>query len=458
MVNKELTEALMYYYDHPYEFVCDLILDSANTKNYPSKQQERFLKALVTSKKTRFSIKSGHGTGKTAMLSWVIIWFMTTRPYCRIPCTAPTQPQLYDILWSEVAKWIKRIKDPRLKNSFEWTATHISNKWEKETWFAVARSSNKPENMQGFHGDNLLFIIDEASGVEQNIFEVINGALSTEGALCIMTGNPTQLSGTFYDSHTKSKEYWETFTFSCLDSERVSQEYIDMMANDYGEDSNVYKIRVLGEFPVEEDDTIIPYSWAEQASNNEFDVEDRNADVHIGVDVARYGDDKTEICVRQENKVINWKTYSKKSTMETVGNIMLIVKEYDNNDVYINVDDTGVGGGVTDRLEELMGDNPNVTINGVNNGSKPYDEEAFRNRGAELWWNLRLKIRDIQIPKNDRLVAQLATRKYKLLSNGKIELEKKDDMKKRGLKSPDKADALTLAFIDEEEESGGLYI
>lgn len=452
-MNKQLIEAMSFYGDHPYEFVCDAILDSSRTNTYPDKNQELILKSLSNNKR-RKAIKSGHGVGKTALLSWIIIWFMFTRPYCRIPCTAPTQAQLFDILWAEINKWINKMPDKRLSSLLEVTSTHVYNRLNPETWFAVAKTSNKPENMQGFHAEEILFVIDEASGVKSEIFEVISGALSTEGAMCIMTGNPTQISGTFYDAFHKNRDTWDTFTVSCINSDRVSRDYIETMKKDYGEDSNIFRVRVLGEFPIAQDDTLIPLSWAEQAAMNEFEKPSERASIHIGCDVARYGDDSTEIYVRMENTIVSSNTYRKQSTMETVGNIMLLINKYDDRLIYVNVDDTGVGGGVTDRLVELCSNNKFVTINPVNNGSSS-NSKYLKNKGTEVWYNMKLRIRDISIPNDEQLIAQLTTRKYKIGSNGLIELESKDKMKERGLKSPDKADALALCLIDPNVDSDG---
>jgi len=387
-------------------------------------------------------------THNTALEAWVVLWFMSTRPHCRIPCTAPTQPQLFDVLWSEIAKWHNHMPDKRLSSLFEWTQTHFTNRRAQETWFAVARSSSKGENMQGFHADELMFIIDEASGVNQEIMEVVQGALTNEGAYCIMFGNPTQLQGTFYDAFHKDRTFWKTFTFSCLESNNVSPEYIERMKKKYGEDSNIYKVRVLGEFPTEEEDTIIALPWAEASAQRTITLTDeqKREPIYIGCDVARFGNDKTIIVVRQGPKVISMKEYLRQSTMETTGYIMLEIKKYPHLDVIINVDDTGVGGGVTDRLNEMNVDERKVFINGINNGSRADLEGQFVNMGCELWWNMRDNIREWDIPNDEELIAQLSTRRFKMASNGKIQIERKDDMRKRDLDSPDKADALSLAF------------
>jgi phage terminase large subunit len=437
-----LTEAIAYYFDHPYEFVVDIVGVT------PTPQQSAVLQALPHHK--TIAVKSGHGIGKTSLESWIIMWFMFTRPYCKIPCTAPTQHQLYDVLWSELSKWIGKSK---IAGFFEWTQTHVYNKQDPHNWFAVARSSNKAENMQGFHADELLFIIDEGSGVPQDMMEVIEGALTNEGAYCFMAGNPTQLSGTFYNAFHKDKAHWTTFSFSCLDSPLVTPAYVARMTAKYGAGSDIYKVRVLGEFPDVADDTIVKFSDVEQAIVNQA-TPDPSEPVHLGIDVARYGNDKTVIVVRQGLSVLKLSTYAKKSTMETVGYAMLELKAHPRaSSCHVWVDDSGVGGGVTDRLRELTDDDPRIFITGVNNGASSSKPEDYANLGAELWYNMAQSISGWDIPDDEELVGQLTTRKYFMTSRGQIALEPKDAMKTRGLDSPDKADALSLAFCRETKVS-----
>lgn len=447
-----LKDAISYYYDHLDAFVEDIILQSKKTGVYPTKQQYSVLKELPS--KRHITVKSGHGTGKTALEAWIILWFMATRPHCRIPCTAPTQPQLYDVLWTELKKW----QDSSLiKSMFEHTRTHLFNKNNPHTWFAVARSSNKPENMQGFHADHLLFVIDEASGVAQEIMEAVQGALTNENAYSVMFGNPTQLSGTFYDSFHKDRASWTQFTFNSEESENVHPDYIDRMTRKYGKESNIYRVRVLGEFPKSEDDTVISLSDVEKAVVN--DVQDNEQlPVYIGCDVARFGNDKTVIVVRRGNKVLSLQDKYQLSTMDTCGYLMMEINKYliKSPQIFVNIDDSGVGGGVVDRMRELTQSMPTVIINGINNGSTAEASDKYVNRGTELWFNIRENIRLWQIPNDEELIAQLSTRRYGF-TNAKLMLERKDDMKKRGLDSPDKADALALAFAN-TVESGAVIV
>ena len=186
----DLAKALDFYYDHPIEFVEDVL------HAIPDKWQCAVLQDVAI--KSKISVRSGQGVGKTALESWVCIWFLTCRPYAKVIATAPTMQQLYDVLWAEVAKWLN---NSLVKNMLKWTKTKIYMIGDEERWFATAKTATKPENMQGFHEDHMLIIVDEASGVADPIMEAILGTLSGEDNKLLMCGNPNRLEGVFYDSH-----------------------------------------------------------------------------------------------------------------------------------------------------------------------------------------------------------------------------------------------------------------
>ena len=254
------SDAVLFYADHPVEFVEDII----GAK--PDEEQANILRSLAENPMT--AVRSGHGIGKSAVQAWAIIWFICTRPYPKIPCTAPTQHQLYDILWAEVSKWLR--SNPALQREITWTQERVYMTGAKEEWFAVARTSNTPDALQGFHSENLLFIIDEASGVDDKVFEPVLGALSTEGARLLMCGNPTQLQGFFYDAFHKNRAEYHTIHVDDRNSPRVSQEYIDRIRTMYGEDSDVFRVRVAGDFPKSEKDVFIPLSMVEKSINTDW--------------------------------------------------------------------------------------------------------------------------------------------------------------------------------------------
>lgn len=450
------SEAILYYADHPVEFVEDVI----GAK--PDEQQAKILRSLAVNQMT--SIRSGHGVGKSTVEAWAVIWFMTTRPFPKIPCTAPTQHQLFDILWAEVSKWLRHNK--ALANELVWTKEKVYMKGHPEEWFAVARTASVPDALQGFHAEDVLYIIDEASGVSDVIFEPVLGSLSTPGAKLLMCGNPTQLSGFFYESHTKNRKSYATFHIDGRNSSRVSQDFVQTIINMYGEDSDVFRVRVAGEFPLQEDDIFIPLSLVEKSAMTEYKPRGLPSLVHIGCDVARFGDNKTIIGYKTDEKVTFYKKRQGQDTMKTADDIVILgeelVQRYKLTDpIPVKIDDSGVGGGVTDRLRQIKQSDPErfwwLEVYPVQFGKRikhkyyydsttymmavvksllqPFDEQG------------QPKPIELILPDDEDMKAQLSCRKYGLTEQSKIKVESKEDMKKRGLPSPDEADCVLLLCL-----------
>jgi phage terminase large subunit len=418
----------------------------------PTKQQWEASRALVA--KRRVSIRSGHGTGKSTFMAWCVLWFLSCYFPAKVPATAPTSHQLEDVLWSEIAKWHRLMTErrPALGESFEWSNGAFRMKNKPSESFAVARTSRpeRPEALQGFHADHILFLIDEASGVADNVFEVAEGALSTDGAFVVMAANPTRQSGYFFDSHHKMRGAWAALHWSGVDSPRVSREYIANMAKKYGERSPVYKVRVLGEF-VGAADGVISLELCEAAKVREVQPI-ASAKVIWGVDVARFGDDSSALAKRKGNIQLEpIKEWWGKDTMQLAG---LIKAEWDatpekQRPVAINVDVIGIGAGVVDRLKEL--ELPVVGVNvSESEAVNSRTDRQFNRLRDELWWKSRewLEAKDCKLCDDDELIAELTTPTYSILSNGLIKVEGKDEMKKRGVKSPNRADAWNNTFAD----------
>lgn len=452
----KLHKAIRYYNKHPVEFVEDII------RAKPDEEQAKILRSVEANPMT--SVRSGHGVGKSTVEAWTIIWFLLTHPFPKIPCTAPTQHQLYDILWAEVSKWLRN--NPHLSEELIWTKEKVYMRGYPEEWFAVARTASKPDALQGFHAENLLFIIDEASGVKDEIFEPVLGALSTPGAKLLMCGNPTQLSGFFYDSHHKNRGAYSTYHIDGRKSLRVPEDFVQTIISMYGEDSDVFRVRVAGEFPLQEDDVFIPISLVENSINTEYRPARVPTLVHIGCDVARFGDDKTVIGFKVDEKVTLYKKRQGQDTMKTADDIILLGEElvtrYKLQDpIPVKVDDGGVGGGVVDRLRQVKRNNPErfwwMEVYPVKFGERirhkhyhdtttfmmatvkallsPHDEEG------------NPKPVELILPNDDDLVAQLSGRKYNLTEASKIKIESKKDVKKRGQPSPDEADCVLLLCL-----------
>lgn len=411
----------------------------------PDDWQAEALNALKNN--SRVAIRSGHGVGKSCMQSWAALHFLFTNPYAKVVCTATNMRQLFDILMSEIAKWLKR--SPLLSDLFEYTKTKVMLKSAPNEWFLTARTAAKPENLAGFHADNLLFILDEASGIEDAIGETVFGALTGLNNKLLMCSNPTRNSGFFRRAFFEDREFYYTMKVSSMDSSRVSSDYCKSLIRSYGEDSNVVRIRVLGEFPEIDSDSLIALEWVEAAMAR---TPEYTGDLVLGVDIARFGDDETVLAARVGDSALPLKAWRKTDLMTTCGRIIAelerLMKNYRCGRAKINVDDTGVGGGVTDRLREVIREkNLYVSVIGCNNGGKPRDLH-YANWGSESYFAIRdrLQAGEIILPRDDELAAQLTTRKYFVTSADKLALERKDEFKKRIGRSPDRADALVLAF------------
>lgn len=440
------------YWDNPVWFAEDMLGFKAD------KWQREVMMSVAQSDKV--SVRSGQGVGKTGLEAVLAIWYLCTRPYPKVVATAPSMNQLYDVLWAEIAKWLNFSK---VKNLLKWTKTKVYMRGQEERWWATARTAVRPENMQGFHEDYMLFIVDEASGIADPIMEAILGTLSGHENKLLMCGNPTKTAGVFFDSHNSDRDLFTTHKVSSMDSSRTSKENIDMLLKKYGKDSDVARVRIFGDFPKGESDSLISLEVAETATQTKIDISESYT-LNIGVDVARFGDDKTLIAPRIGNKVFDLQEYSKKDTMETTGNIIKTVEDFRSknsqvNKVVIKIDDDGLGGGVTDRLREVNTERKlGYIIIPIKNGAKAKESDHYYNKAAEMWDTMKELLDDnmskflqgetgsIELPDDPTLIKQLSNRKYSIHSDGRIKLEDKSEMKKRIGESPDRADAVIYSF------------
>ncbi len=429
----------------------------------PDNWQKNGLMDLADSPKV--AIKSGQGVGKTGLEAVALLWFLCCFPYPRIVATAPTKQQLHDVLWSEVSKWMSR--SPLLTEIIRWTKTYIYLRDYEKRWFAVARTATKPENMQGFHEDNMLFIVDEASGVADPIMEAILGTLSGVNNKLLLCGNPTRNSGTFFDAFHKDASIYKQYTVSSADSPRTNKQSIESLIRKYGRDSNVVRVRVFGEFPEQEDDVFIMLSLIEHCCMREQPEDVPVGRIAFGVDVARYGSDETVIARNVGGNITLPVAFRGKSLMATTGKIVQLYRqtlaEYPayRGKVFVNIDDGGLGGGVTDRLEEVRREErlDRMVIVPVNAASRVPDTmtkdgkkaaDLYDNMTTYLWGTVRdlMHAEELSLQNDTELVAQFSCRKYRLTSRGKLLLESKEEMKKRGIDSPDRADAVSLSCYE----------
>jgi len=445
-------DALRYYESHPIEFIYELLGVELDT------WQETAINTLM--EKHYLAIRSGSGVGKTALLSFLLIWFLATKPYAKIPATAPSQHQLYDLLWAECYRWIQ--KNKYLMNLFNWTQTRIGVRGYEAAWYAVARtasvspSGDVAEGLQGFHqsGSALLFIVDECSGVPEQVFPAIEGSLSSENCYCILTGNPTRREGYFYDVFHKPQtgKLYAKMHVSCLDSSRVTQHYVDMMQERYGDEHPIYKIKVLGDFPSVEDELLVPPAYLETMQNNSRDTKiSPKLPVEIGVDVGRKHAMSIAV-VRQGYNVLEIEEKARKrgsitDTIEVVQWVTELINTYD--PTVVRVDAIGVGAGVFDLLHKVYGDK----IIGVIGGARAADSARYVNIRSQGYWDLRAKIPKLYCAKwPERMIIELSAIRHNPSRNGKMGIESKESMLARSMRSPDYADALMYAFCTAADE------
>ena len=419
----------------------------------PWEKQEEILEAVRVH--TRVAVRSCNGSGKTFIAAHAVLWWLMSFPDSLVITTAPTEHQVRDVLWREIRR-VYHGNEHLIGGKLLRTTLELDDKH-----YAQGLSTNTPERFQGFHEGHILFVVDEASGVREGIFEAIEGSMTSDHARMLLLGNPTALSGYFYEAFHRRRSLWQTIHISAHDTPNfregkivrpnlVTPKWVEDAKVNWGEDSPMYQIRVLGEFPSESEDTLISLKIIENAVENpavdEDDVQDGDpqddVDVEIGVDVARFGSDRTVICVRRGDRVIDIASFTKKNTMETAGLVNEFVKQY--APTCVRVDSIGVGAGVVDRLKELRV--PGVS--GINVARRATNPEHFANLKAELYDGLRERFQQgrIRIPGNGKLISELASIRYSFSSSGQIRLEDKDELRGRGQPSPDMADALMLAF------------
>lgn len=388
-------------------------------------------------------VKAGHGVGKTTLMAILAIWHTLLFPDSKAAATAPTASQLRDVLMAEVGKQL-RSAHGFVKEHLESSTMRLSFKGRETTQFLTARTARPedPSALQGLHATHMAYFIDEAFGVADPIFEVARGAMSTEGARVLMCGNPTATSGYAYNAFHRNAEMWKCFTLSCVDSPLVTRQYIQEMEKEYGIDSDVFKVRVLGQFPSAAICQFIPTDVVDAALGRfahrmQYDY----APVVLGVDVAWFGDDRSVIFLRQGLRAsMLWQGYNI-DTMTFAGLVAQYQDEHKAQAVF--VDATGVGAGVVDRLRQ-MGRTPIAVMLGGR-----AIQSKYRNKRANVWGDMKEWLQAGGcIPKDDGLREDLINVQYGFTIDGKVQLERKEDMKKRGLASPDLADALALTFSE----------
>ncbi|MHA1541417.1 MAG: hypothetical protein ACTSQH_00400 [Candidatus Hodarchaeales archaeon] len=426
-------------------------------------QQYIILRAVedaIAGKKSRsITISSGHGIGKSTTMSWLMIWFLMCYPDCRIPCTAPTTDQLQDVLWMEIQAWISRFPDVKwLKDKFDLTQNHIRVNEEGNSAFARARTARKekPEALSGLHSANMMMVVDEASGVPDEIYNYARGAFTEENVIVLLISNPTRNEGYFFRTHNHDEisKNWQRLSFSTNDSPlKTSEVYAEEIAAEHGIDSDEYRIRVLGKFPrADSDDN----GWFRLLEPKE--IEDAQAHelppfigkMRMGIDPSGEGSDTSrwvgrdrfQMRVIGKEKISNPKSIAEKT-------LSLLIKYPQIETSGTNLDNFGVGAEVTKEIA-LAGED----INGINVGDikSVINKDLYSNKRAEAYMTFRRWVQSGGKLCGSKEWNELSHVRFKRGLNGKIKIMSKEEAKRKGYKSPNTADAGSLTFITPDED------
>ena len=404
----------------------------------------------------RTAVRSCHGVGKTKAAAWIGLWFLYCFYNSKVITTAPTWHQVENLLWREIRSEHERKKD-FLGGKLLTTSLELSTEW-----FALGLSTNKPERFQGFHAEDILLIVDEASGVDQEIFEAAEGFMTSVNARMLLIGNPTRVEGEFYQAFKGN--FYNKIHISAFDSPNlqageivrpylITPEWVEDKKIKWGEDSPLYKVKVLGEFPDQGDDALFRLSWVESAFARFHDMPDDGMPREVGVDVARFGPDKSVIGVRLGDKAFIHKKINGQDTWQIAEAAIEAKKIYDCS--VIKVDEIGVGSGVVDTIRHLghrvIGCNGARKATGVTPEGIPA-EEFFINKRAQWYWQLRERFSSgrIGLKFDDGLEFQLPSLKYEFDKSEKIRIQEKEKIKKELGQSPDEADMLEILFSEHE--------
>jgi hypothetical protein len=399
------------------------------------------------------AVASGHGIGKSALQSWLTLWALC-RPDTIGRITASTETQLRTRFWAELQKWFRLFIGNDL---FEMSATAIyaKDKAHERTWRAdaIPWSEYNPTAFQGLHnkGKRLFILFDEASEIADVIWEAISGALTdaeTEIVWCVF-GNPTSNKYRFRQCFPGGRfaHRWRSYHIDSREVTHSNKTYLQSIVEDWGIDSDYTRVRVLGQFPKSELTGFISEEEVSLAASRQLTDPNPSDPLVMGVDVARFGDDSSCIVFRRgrDARTIPPESHHGRDTMFLAGRVAELYASYRPDAVF--VDEGGVGSGVVDRLLQL-----GVPVIGIQFGSRPDrlgvggETHRFANKRAEMWGGLRQWLRGGCIPDDPSLRSELTGPLYAFNLRDEIQLEKKSDMKKRGLASPDIADALALTF------------
>jgi hypothetical protein len=458
---QELQDACVEYADDPLKFVnwaFDWGRDQLNESTGPDLWQADVLNEISAYCKKiaagenpgplRLAVASGHGIGKSALVAWIIGWFMSTRDNPQIVVTANTETQLLTKTWRTLSRWHKQMVNAHW---FEWTATKFAYKESPEDWYAAATpwSENNPDAFAGTHDKNVLILFDESSNIADVIWGKVDGAMSTKGAMWICFGNPTRNTGRFYDCFHKYKDFWITRQIDSRTAKHADKVWVTQFLEQFKDDQDKINVQILGKFPSASTNQFISTDSVQKCMKHEAQGWEYQPKV-MGVDVARFGHNSSAICIRQGRKVQPIEILPKMDLMETAHHVAEAIRRERPSHTF--VDGSGIGAGVVDRLRQLGFSI--VEVNGGNSSLNP----RFLNKRAEMWAEMKeFLISLCELPPDDRLKTELTSVQYSFTDKGRIRLQRKEDIMDDYGFSPDRADALSMTFaypISDVSEAG----
>lgn len=445
------------------------------TSPYLWRLQQEILTSVWQHQRT--SVSSCHAIGKDFTAALVALTFLEVFDPSIVITTAPTDRQVKLVLWQEIAGHRARSKT-KLRGRLTQTQLSIGPQH-----YAVGFKSSKdnPERFQGFHAPHLLYVVDEASGVEDPIYDAIEGGMSAGDARILQIGNPLSAAGQFYRAHHVERGMWNCLEVDFTDTPNhagmnpdgswvvpdeppkaryfIAPRWAENMRLKWGEDNPLYQAKVRGRFPTEGVNTLISMVWTQRAIDTPNDPQAAWAPVEIGLDVARYGDDESCMVIRQGRAFLALEAWGNRDTMFTANKAAKAIVEHDAR--VCRVDVIGIGSGVFDRLCEMQAEGKiletcrlvavNVAEATARQKATQQPDPDFHLLRDEVWWNLRETLRlDMctGLPHDEVLMGQLCGIQYDLKSM-RLKVERKEDMKARGLGSPDRAEAMMLAYIQD---------
>lgn len=424
-------------------------------------KQLEIVKSIQENEKTL--VYSCVSSGKSHAGGAIIPWWLNSHYPARVFIVAPTERQIKVNLWGEFRRIHGQSRIPLGGDplTLDWNIN--------SDLYAKGFSPKDAASVFGLHGPNDLFIFDDAQGVTADVIDAFENASAGGTAKFLFLCNPTFISGPLYDAITGKRGNMHTIQIAADDTPNVQAGHIvipglltrekrDQWIEKYGFDSNFVRVKVRALPPKQEPDTLIPIDWLEIARAREVPQGQRG--VRLGMDVARFGDDDTVIGAKEGRQYHDKEEWVVNGNDLTKSTGLLLRAAQDVGAVSANIDSIGIGAGVVDMAAEKVKEKGlKVNIRGINVGEKARDEKRFVNKRAEVWWSARESLD----PRNektamslagcsDELIADLSAMKYGHRSDGRIEIESKEETKARLGRSPDRGDAYALAVFEDYME------